>query len=381
MRPAHPFIAFMLALTVLGPGFLFASATDAEDFRLDTVKVRADGFAEGEGRVAQAAALTAAEHVAVELVVLDLVGDRWLDRLDAVFAQTDVYVRTSRPLDVRRDADGVSVRAEVYVYDQQLRRDIAAVLFNVLPAKPRVAVLMGEQIDRYRNWTAAQGAAQRFFEGRFRDAGFIIVDAAAQYSAEVLMEYQSASPRQLAGFGRDAGADIVVRGDATAAVESPPGAVNVDRVSAKVEVDVVRPNDGLVVERFESQASVNSPDPGMGGEQAIEDAAGKIVQDVLVSSVLAFATAPPPDDFIVTVRLPSEGPWLTRARKGIGERFPKARLQDLHHKPGEARFRVALDVPLSTLVHGLTDQGFDDFAFVTERAAGRELDVELVPAQ
>ena len=155
--------------------------------------------------------------------------------------------------------------------------------------------------------------------------------------------------------------------------------MNVNRVYAKVEIELIRPVDGLVIERFESTASVNSTDAAMGGEQAIKDAAAKIAQSLLVGCVLAYASQPPPQDFIVSVRIPQTGPWLTRARNAIGQRFPTARLQDLHHTPGQARFRVAADVSLADLVHGLTDSRFDDFELVTERAVDRELDLELIP--
>lgn len=378
MRAALHFIFFTLALAAIGPG-LFVCSASAQFEDLSTVRIRADGFAEGQGRTAEASALSDAELVALELAIIDIVGDKWFDRLDAVFAQSDTYVRTSRPLETVRTADGVQVRAEVHVYDGQLRRDIAAVLFNALPAKPAVVFLLGEQIEGYRNWSVGEGAAQRFFYNRFEDAGFTVLDTAARYTPENLLAYQAGGPQQVAGFGRDIRADIVVRGDVTAQVESQPGVMSVNRVSAKLEIDIIRPSDGLVVERFESNATVNSPDAGMGGEQAIDDAAMKIVQDVLVGSVIAYATQPPPADFIVRVSLPREGPWLTRARNGIKERFPKAQLQDLQHSPGEARFRVTLDDALSTLVHGLTDAAFDDFQLVTEQAVGRELDLELVP--
>lgn len=378
MRTARRFILLTLALAVIGPGhFLSLAFAQFED--QTSVKVRADGFAPGEGRSAEATALADAELAAVDLAILNIVGDRWMDRLDSVYTQSDSYVRTSRPLETVRTADGVQVRAEVYVYEPQLRRDIAAVLFNSLAAKPAVAVLLGEQIEGYRNWTVGDGAAQRYFEKRFRDAGFEVVDTASRYTAEVLMEYQAGSPNRIAGFGRDARVEIVIRGDVTAETESPAGMVNVNRVSAKLEIDVIRPSDGLVVERFESAAAVNSPDARMGGEQAIEDGAAKIIQDVLVSSMIAYATQPPPADFVVSVRLPTEGPWLTRARNGIGARFPKAQLFDLHHSPGQAKFRIALDISLSALVHGLTDSAFDDFQLLTKRAVGRELDLELVP--
>lgn len=376
MRAALTCTSILLALAPIGPG-LFVFQACAEDD--GSVRIRADGYAEGQGRTAEAAALADAEFTAVEVAVLDIVGDEWLDEVTAVFAQHATYIRTARPLEVDRAGDGVRVRAEVYVYTGQLRRDIAALLFNALPVKPAVAVLFGEQIQDYRNWTVGDGAAQRYFAKRFQDAGFNVVDVSTGYSAETLMAYQSGNARQLAGFGREARADIVVRGDATAQVDIQAGAVNVRRVTAKLEVDLVRSGDGLVVERFEATASVNSPDPGMGGEQAIEDAATRIVQDILVSAVIADATQPPPTDFIVSVQLPTDGPWLTRARKGIGERLPQAQLFDLHHSPGHAKFRVALDVSLSSLVHGLTDEPFAEFQLVTQRAVGRELDLELVP--
>lgn len=368
----------LTALIAFGQGFSIAWAQD--DTRdQSTVKVRADGYAEGTGRSAESAALAEAEKVAVEVVVSDIVGDRWLEELDAVFAQSAEYVRTSRPIDVDRKEVAVQVRAEVYVFEGQLRRDIAAVLFNAFPAKPSVVVLFGEQIAGYRNWTVGEGAAQRLFEKRFQEAGFLVLPTDARYSAEELLQQQSGGPGAMADFGLGVGADIVIRGDATAQEESEAQGINVSRVGATVNLDVIRPNDGAVIEKFESNAVVNGADAGMGGEQAIEDACTAIIQDVLVASVLAHATQPPPEDFLVSVSLPAEGPWLTRVRNGIGERFPMARLQDLYHSVGHARFRIGIDSTLSALVHGLTDTRFDDFSLVTQRAVGRELDLELVP--
>lgn len=371
-------ITILVALAVGGPGlFLSAAAETVQD--LTSIKVQAEGFAEGRGRSAEAAALADAERAAVDLAAFDIAGERWVDALDAVFAQRGLYVRTSRPLDTFREGEGVRVRAEVYVYTGQLRRDIAAVLFDAFPSKPVVAVLFGESIDGYRGWTVGEGAAQRFFVDRFGEAGFVVADSGSKYTSEALMEYQAGTSRQIAGFGRDVRADLVLRGDVTAELEPQEGAVNVNRVLAKIDLDLIRPADAVVVERFESAAAVNSPNPRMGGEQAIDDAAGKIVQEVLVSAVLAYASQPPSSDFVVSVRLPASGPWLTRARNGIRERFPKAQLEDLYHAPGEARFRITLDAPLSKLVHGLTDRSFEDFQLATQRAVGRELDLELIP--
>lgn len=380
MARQRNFIVLALALVSC---VLLPEHVSAEDARGATTKVRADGFGEGEGRAAEAAALADAEAAAVELVISDAVGEQWIGKLDAIEAQLHDYVRTSRPIESVAVAGGVEILAEVYVYEAQLRRDIAAVLFRSLPVKPAIVVLLGEQIESYREWSVVDGLARAFFEKRFRDAGFDVIDPVTstnRYAPEDLLEYQSGTTGAVAAFGRDVGADIVVRGKAAANGEAQAGAQNVDRMTAKVELDVIRPVDGIVLEHFEMEAVVSGPDPAMSGEEAIEDAASRIVQDVLVASVIGFANQPPPDDFIVTVYLPLDGPWLTRVRNGIVDRFSEARLEDLRHAPGVARLRVTLDVDLSALVHGLTDAPFDSFRLTTRRAAGRELELELAPS-
>lgn len=370
-------VLFLPALLVLAT----VSPCAGADGGALTIKVRAEGFAEGQGSGARAEALALAEEAAVMTLIEDLVPPRWLDSLDAVYAQLTSYVRTSRPVEIDRLPEGTNVYAEVYIHVQQLRRDLAASIFAELPVKPRVVFLVGEHVDAVRDWhIGSEGYAVSALSRHYASAGFEVVDADSLegYVAEDLMRRHSGGIAGLGLFGRDIGADIVLRGNSRCALKRVSGSQNAVDFHASLRVELINVIGGSLLETFSSEARVSSAEPALGARQAVEDAVVKVIRDAMVTTVLGFVSAPRERSYLLRVSVPARGAWRGRIGRELRKRLRGATVHDLQHRARESRFQVEYEGDLGDLVHTLSDSGYEGFTLEVRSAAGRDVHVSVV---
>ena len=255
------------------------------------IRIMSEGYASGHGPEARDAAVVNATEHALRIWVESILGEPAGPAFLPIIQSPDAYAQSSRLIELEHDEIGTHVSVEVYVEEETLRADTAAVLMQTFRHPPRVVLLIGEQAspDEAQRF-GSEGNSIAYLATALRGVGLEVLDPAdvqSRYTQRELSTYLQGGFESVARFGRENNADVVIAGAVRTdlRVEGPRGQTL--RVHALVELDVVRADDGLVYEITKTEAEVSCRIAADGARMAMQDATYKARNAVLVGTVLA----------------------------------------------------------------------------------------------
>ncbi len=260
------------------------------------VKIRAEGHASGDGPRARDAAEADAKKQAILIWLGSFLGEVSEEDFAPLLDRVDAYAQSSRIIELDHGPAGTRAVVEVYVREWPLRVDTAALLMPMLRSPPRVVLLIAEDgpADPAPSF-GAEGTAVKALAKSLRARGIQVEDPGElreRYSKRELLTYLRGGMANIAKFGRENRADVVIAGDviARARVENPAGPTL--RVRATLELSVVRSEDAVLYDSISTEAEVTCRVAEDGARMAIEDATYKGRDAAAVAVVLATPRTP-----------------------------------------------------------------------------------------
>lgn len=342
------------------------------------VKISSEGYAKGHGPEARAAAVVDAREQALRIWVESILGETAGDAYLAIIKSPDAYAQSSRLLNVEDDEVGTHVSVDVYVFEETLRADMAAVLMRTFPEPPRVALLIGEQVlPGEAQHFGPEGHVVSYLSAALRTVGFFVVDAAevrSRYTERELLTYLRGGYQSVARFGRENNADVVISGTVGAdlRVENPTGQTL--RAHAAVTLDVVRSDAGQLYEAVATEAEVSCRVAVDGVRMAIEDATYKVRNAVLVGAALAAAgpSAGAPD---FELRIESASGWqeIERVAQRLRQFDSVDKVEVLRSQSGAGIVHFEYGGKMAALVRHLRAPFSDGRILEPQRVGGGEM--------
>lgn len=276
------------------------------------VKIRAEGYAPGDGPRARDAAEVDAKRRALLIWLESVLGEVSEEDFAPILDRVDGYAQASRIVELKHEDAGTRVIVEVYVREWPLRVDTAALLVPMLRSAPRVVLLIAEEGPaNAAPIFGPEGTALKALAKSLRARGIDVEDAAKlreRYTKRELLTYLHGGLPSIAKFGRENRADVVIAGKviATARVENPAGPTL--RVRATLQLSVVRSEDAVLYDSIATEAEVTCRVAEEGARMAIEDATYKARDAAAVAAVLS-AARPPARTAGVELRLDNPRDW------------------------------------------------------------------------
>jgi hypothetical protein len=337
-------------------GALLSLATHAAD--PVQLTVRSTGYAEGVGYAARDRAVGDARQRALVEVLQALSASEDLKLFHPILRNVNTYVPTYDLL--RHDQVGADTRVEIdaHVQEAPLHRDIAAIMLPRLPEKPKVLLVIGEQIGDDGIMAVPDfGAAEVALKEALEDKGLEVrgVDTLDKlYTHPQLMDVVSGSVELGSKFAKENPAHVIVVGTARSTYVLEEADKNLKKNTAEVKLNVFRGSDGKMISDVFSQAVVHSADAFEGGEAAVQDACRKAQQDVLTAAAITVLSTRASDGLLITVLDPETPERLAALVQAI-ESLPGAgKAQTLYFSPSLARLSMPYDDSLSYLVDSLS---------------------------
>ena len=106
------------------------------------IKIRSEGYAQGDGPRARDAAEQDAKRQALLIWLDALLGEVIEQDFAPILDRVDSYAQSSRIVELKHEDAGTRVIVEVYVREWPLRVDVAALLAPMLLSPPRVVLLL-----------------------------------------------------------------------------------------------------------------------------------------------------------------------------------------------------------------------------------------------
>ena len=349
------------------------------------IKIRAEGFAQGDGPRARDAAELDAKRRALLIWLDSLLGEVSEEDFAPILYRVDAYAQSSRIVELKHEDAGTRVIVEVYVREWPLRVDVAALLVPMLSSPPRVVLLIAEQgpgnvVPNF----GEEGRAVRALAKSLRARGIEVEDAARlreRYTQRELSTYLRGGLQSIAKFGRENGADVVIAGNMVAVTRVENSTGSTLRARATLQLSVVRSEDATLYDSIATEAEVTCLVAEDGARMAIEDATYKGTDAVAVAAVLA-AARPSAKTAEVELRLDNPRDW--REVEQVAERlraFEGVREVDvMRARTGTGIIRFTYSGKMSPLVDDLTRPFPGGRDLETRRVIGREMVFTFVDA-
>jgi hypothetical protein len=345
--------------------------------------VHMEGTAPGVERTAFTVAVKNAQTAIVTDCIEKLVASRALAPFASIIENAADYIDSWEPIRQSRVGAATVVEIEAVLLEDRLRRDVASLLLTNLPHRPKVMILVAEQLEPQGGGAIAtqDGPAWPALSKELEDLRLVVVDLGAlveQYGEDALLAVIGADPQEGARVARDHMADVLVLGRVTCGTQPRDPRSNLVPRTAELAMRVVRPADAAVLAQSETTGRVQSVRPEDGARQAVVDACEKacllLVTDVVLGAV---SRAPEPDGTVLTVGGPitPERAWMIE--ETITEGLPKAAVESFYVSPTMARIRVVTAGSPRTIAGLLELATFSGFRLEIRRLVGTEVAVEL----
>lgn len=340
----------LLAILLCAPSS-YGNPTD------EVVKIHAEGFAPGHGSGASTRAIAAAEKDAVTLFLGTLLGAQDLAAAKPILDRAKAYIRSTRVIKLERTDGGTHMSVEVYLFNQALRNDLAALLFPRLPKPPRVLIFVTDRIGAGASMSIREvGTAEKALIDAFRDTGFETVDSQAlrtRYTSAELLERLRGGHEAAGKFGRENGADVVILGEATARIEAQGAPGRIGRCRASVDLRVIRAANGEPLDARRAEAAVHGNNLRECAAIAIRDAAKKLEKTIMVAATLAMAGAPSENSMSLTIQAPTNRRDVEHIVEILALEPEVHAVELLRIEPDSALIRLDYSGKMSTLVKRL----------------------------
>ncbi len=341
--------------------------------------VRSTGYAEGVGYAARDRAVGDARQRALLDVMQALSASEDLKLFRPILRNVDAYVPTYDLL--RHDQVGADTRVEIdaHVLEAPLQRDIATIMLPRLPEKPKVLLVIGEQLGddgimAVPDFGVAEVALKKVLEEKGLEVrGVDTLDGL--YTHQQLMALVAGGVEEGAKFARENPAHVIVVGSARSTYTQSSDDVNMKKNTAELRLNVFRGSDGKMVDDVYTQAVVHAADAFEGGEASVQDACRKAQQAVITAAAVSVLSTRASDALLITVMDPGSRERLDALIKALALEPGTGPAQVLYYSDGLARLSLPYDGGMGYLVDSIGNYAIDGAGVEVRRVLKR--DVEL----
>lgn len=341
--------------------------------------VRSTGYAEGVGYAARDRAVGDARQRALLDVMEALSASEDLKLFRPILRNVDAYVPSYDLL--RHDQVGEDTRVEIdaHVLEAPLQRDIAAIMLPRLPEKPRVLLVIGEQIGddaimAVPDFGVAEVALKKVLEEKGLEVrGVDTLDGL--YTHQQLMALVAGGVEEGSKFAKENPAHVVVVGSARSTYTQSSEDINMKKNTAEVRLNVFRGSDGKMVDDVFSQATVHAADAFEGGEASVQDACRKAQQAVITAAAITVLSTRASDSLLITVVDPGTRERLDALVKALSSEPGAGAAQVLYFSEGLSRISMPYDGGMGDLVDTISHYSFDGAGVEVRRVLKRDMEL------
>lgn len=377
MRPLPSHTAPHALLGVAALLFALCSTVSAQE---QTFTVRMTGHSDGVGIAARNNAVAEAEEQIITDVLRAMVNMEDLAPFKAMLRHASGYIQRYDLLRCDIANNSTTVEVDACVLEKPLRQDVAAAMLPRIPKHSTVLLVVSEQPTPETPATVGPGAAFLVLREGLEKYGFTVVGPdkmADLYSAQKLLAITGGTVDDGSRFARENLQNVVITGQATSEHEPLPTASDMTRNRARLALRVYSGPDGKMTDALGAEAVVQSMDPRDGGDQAISDAAGKLVTDTTVAVVLALLGRQEKDRVLLTVEQPGD----EDAVHGIAEALRKvpgvAGVEEMLISPALARLQIDYQGSMARLADLMHTLPVAAGTLEVRKAVGREITAAL----
>ncbi len=345
----------------------------------DLLVLRAKGHAEGTGVAARRNAAADAVRKVMREVLVKKAHTEDLTLLRPIMRFANRYVARYDVLRVDEREESTGVEADIYLHDRDIDRDIARIMLPYLPRRPKLFLLMGEKADPKRDLVVPDlGIAETTLRDGLKGLNLAVTGSdsiAGLYTQRQLVDVVKGGASTGARFAMERESDVVVVGEASITREKTAGSGEVMRSVARINLRIFRSFDGDMIYDLSSRAAVYGEDLADAAEQALEDAALKLVGDTAMAAVLAVLgrSMHGSDHVTLTLENPRTEARVTALVTALRDAPEVTLAKTLFYSENTARVQLGYGGPMSVLSRLLDGCEVEGRTLKIRSVVGREI--------
>ncbi len=339
-----------------------------------TTIYRMEGAAPGLGREAGTAAVNNAETNIIISILESMTGSSDFALYAPILDRAPEYIRSVHVLSRTPDADQTQVEIEAYVYEEQLRRDVSALILTRLNVKPSVLLVLleepapGQPYIGIRENPILEGV-KKTLEDKF----FTVMGPMWElYDEQSLVSRLRGTPEEAARVGLEHKAGVILEGEITRISTQEAPSSNISRNEIALKLRVILSETGTLLDTIEIRRAVSSTEPEEGYKQAATDAGESVKDRVLTSTTIAAAGAKPSSDVYIDIEQLGESARMEAVTKVLNGIEAVQGVDVLLSAASLGRLRIKYEGPMAPLVDFLVNQNYAGFHLERRRVVQRE---------
>jgi hypothetical protein len=365
---------------ILGVAALLLFCCPALRAQEQVFTVRMTGQADGVGIGARNNAVAAAQEQILKDVLRAMLNTDELAPFKAVMRHASGYIQRYDLLRCDTANNSTTVEIDAYVLEKPLRQDVAAVMLPRLPKHSTVLLVLSEQPTPETPVTVGAGSAFLVLREGLEKYGLTVIGPdklTDVYSTDKLLAATGGTVDEGSRFARENLQNVIITGQASSAYEALPTATGMNRNRAHVALRVFSGADGKMTDALGAEAVVQSADPRDGGDQAISDAAGKLVTDTTVAVVLALLGREQKDRVLLSIEQPADEAAVNELADILRGADGVAGVEIVLFSPALARLQLDYDGSMARLSDLLPLLPLSSGTLEVRKAVGRAITVAL----
>lgn len=343
------------------------------------LKVRAEGHAEGIGYSARRAAIADAGNEAIGQMLETMVAREDLESVQTLLANAARYIDHTEVLRCDQTDGTTHVEADVFLLEDPIEKDLAEFYLPRLGGKPRVVLLIGEQLARDTAPAVLPGglAEQTLTEQLVKKGMDILGVEAADplFSHPSLIDIVTGDLDAAGACARGMPADVFVAGTVVTDCRPTAPGSNLYRCHAQIVLRAYRAFDGKMTDAVSTQYTVHAADADEGQRQAIRDACLKVTDPLSVAAIITVIGTRVSEDIQMTVTAPGDRARLDELLAAL-QIIPGVRdMKEMFFSDKLARVSFFFDGPMMILVDQVRGRVFGGLELKVDRVVGREMRV------
>ncbi len=373
--PAHTALQALSGIAALL--FVLCSAVWAQE---QVFTVRMTGHADGVGITARNNAVAAAEEQIITDVLRSLINMEDMAPFRVLLRHASGYIQRYDLLRCDTANNSTTVELDAFVLEKPLRQDVAAAMLPRLGKNLPVLLVVSEQPTPETPARVGSGAAFLVLREGLEKYGFNVVGPDKLdgiYKTEKLLAVTGGTVDEGSHFARENLQKVVITAQATSEHEPLLTAPDMTRNRARVSIRVFSGSDGKLTDALGAEAVVQSGDPRDGGDQAIADAAGKLVTDTTVAVVLTLLGRQEKDLVLLSIEQPGDEAVVHEITAALGKASGVAAVEEALVSPTLARLRIDYDGAMARLADLLHALPLSAGTLEVRKAVGKEITVVI----
>jgi len=286
LRKCRENITILLAILIL----TIISIPAIGENTSDSIRIRAEGYAEGPSYMVRQMALGEAQKNAIEQYLRSMVSEEYLKFLNPLLNKSSLYIKSFKILNESTTNDKSVIELDVEINDELINQDVTTLLIPYKTDLPKISVFILDLYTQDKNPQFSECAnSYDVIEKKLTNLKFTVqkTNVETNFSKNDIIQLIGEGLEGKKKIAMSQDSDIFVLGINQYEIIGDISNNQMQKIRCNTTMELFRVSDGKLLDAFTVFASVQGKNLSETQKQSAEDCALKSIQKIITCSFLS----------------------------------------------------------------------------------------------